>query len=510
VPGTPGSAPAGAPGWSALRRLTAREYNNTVRDLLGNTSAPNDQTTAIAAGNFETSADTFSISSPLVEQLLTIAEGLARAADPARLAPCDAGTTEAACARLFVQRMGRRTLRRPLETAEVDDYVALYTRARADNDQPTTLRALLTRMLISPEFLYHVERGEAAPADGSSPLVTPYELASRLSYLLWQTMPDEALFAAADSGALRARPQVLAQAQRLLGDPRARDTMWRFHEQWLQLAQLATTLKDAVKFKGFNTEKADLAEGMHRFVDDVAWRAAGDLGALLTSSYTFANARLAPLYGYAVTDAAFTRVDLDARQAAGVLGQPALMAALAKPDKSAPILRGVFVRERILCAPLPPPPANAGTIPADAPPAKTTREFFANLTKDPACAACHGQINPIGYGLENFDAIGKWRDSENGVPIDASGELTVSDMAGKFVGPVELAQKLARSRDVATCYARQWFRFGFSRFDADGDAPFVKDIADRFGAAGNKLATMPALLTQAEPFYRLHYTTRGQ
>jgi Protein of unknown function (DUF1592)/Protein of unknown function (DUF1588)/Protein of unknown function (DUF1587)/Protein of unknown function (DUF1595)/Protein of unknown function (DUF1585) len=500
-----------AEGATPLRRLTPREYNNTVRDLLGlGAGAPPvlDETDTTNAG-FDDLGAGFSVSEQLVGQLLDAAEQLAARVDPLKLSPCDSKTLgEPACARQFTSDLGRRALRRPLTPDEATEYAALYADARtAGDDHPTGLRTVLTRLLIAPELLHHVEVGQAPGASPLSPPLTQFELAARLSYLAWETMPDDTLLADAAAGTLTG-PEVGAQMQRLLADPRAHDAAWHFHRQWLGLDALPSVHKSTDLYPGFDAARGDLLESVHRFLDDVMWKG-GDVRALLTAPFVFASAKMAPFYGLTVTGTDFTRVDLDPTQRAGLLTQPGLLALLGKADQSAPILRGVFVRQRLLCAPLPPPPPGASTIPPGTPAARTTREFYATLTAPSPCNSCHDQINPIGFGFEHYDAIGKWRDQDGMTPVDATGALSVSDVAGPFDGAVELAGKLAGSRDVEACLARQWFRFGFGRFEVPGDLPLIEQIATRLRAEGGRLTALPEAVAGLDAFTRLHYRTQG-
>jgi hypothetical protein len=504
---TKASTPA-TPGVTKLRRLTSTEYANTVRDLLGVTKVSTSTLANDTGTEFDNSGDLFSISAPRVEEYLALAEQLAGQVDTQKLSACDAmAKGEAACVDAFVRAFGARALRRAPEDAEVASYAALFTTTRVDNDYETSLQTVLIRMLVSPSFLYHVELGEAPPPDGTPPKVTPYELASRLSYLFWETAPDDALLSAAAAGSLVTPDDVAAQVSRLQADARAHDTMRHFHEQWLKVDALAGQTKDATLFPGFASAQADLVVALDRFLDDVVWQGGGDVRALFTASYAYANANVASLYGWSASGPDFVRIELDPARSAGVLTQPALMATLSHADKSAPILRGVFVMDRVLCAPPEPPPPGAGAIPPNAPPADTTREFFANLTAPPACQGCHGVINPIGWGFENFDAVGAWRTAENGVPVDPSGHLGVGDSQGDFKGASELAKKLAVSGTARACMVKQWFRFGFGRTEVAGDAPVLDDVLRRFDAAGDKILALPQVLTQTETFYRLHYST---
>src|SRR5450432_3565912 len=249
-----------AEGATPLRRLTPREYNNTVRDLLGlGSGAPPvlDETDTTNAG--------FSVSEQLVGQLLDAAEQLAARVDPLKLSPCDSKTLgEPACARQFTSDFGRRALRRPLTPDEASEYAALSADARtAGDDHPTGLRAVLTRLLIAPELLHHVEVGQAPGASPLSPPLTQFELAARLSYLAWETTPDDTLLADAAAGTLTGA-EVGTQMQRLLADPRARDAAWHFHRQWLGLDALPSVHKSTDLYPDFDAARGDLLESVHR------------------------------------------------------------------------------------------------------------------------------------------------------------------------------------------------------------------------------------------------------
>jgi len=494
-------------GGTPLRRLTKTEYTNTVRTLLGDTFGIAEKVAADRALiGFDNGGDRFSVSVPLVEQYTAVADELAQKVDPTKL--CTGA--DAACARSLVESFGPRAFRRPVAPDEVEDLVGLYTKARTITDHPSALRAVITRILVSPDFLYHLEIGEAPPTDGTTPFVTPYELASRISYAIWESMPDEALFAAAASGALRDRAEVERQVARLLADPKAKEAVWHMNTQWLEIERLDNLVKNEAAYPGFEAAKSDVILATRRFVDEAVWSGTGSLDAFLTAPFTFSNGRVAALYGFGVTGDAMVKVDQNPAERVGILGQPALLATLGKADKSAPLLRGVFVRDRLLCAPIPQPPPGASTIPADAPPAKTTRELFTRLTAPEQCMSCHQSINPIGFGLESFDGIGRHRTNENGHPLDLSGSITAGDRRGPFVGPVELAKKLAESRAVQECVVKNWFRFTYGRvaMPGSGDADLVTQVTDRFLAGGAVLRTLPVELAKAEPFYRLHYTVK--
>jgi hypothetical protein len=230
----------------------------------------------------------------------------------------------------------------------------------------------------------------------------------------------------------------------------------------------------------------------------------GDVEELLTASYGFANADTAPLFGLPADKAprtkALVRVELDPRQRAGVLTDPTVMASLAKAAQTAPVLRGLFVRERLLCQTIPPPPADVDNSPPAPDPRQTTRQQFAAHRASPACGACHALMDPIGFGLEGYDALGVYRTTENGLPVDASGELTQTRTAdGAFVGGVELARRLARADEVTACLGRQWLRYALGRAEAPADTCTLARLRGGGGRVRDLLTgitTSPAFLTR--------------
>jgi hypothetical protein len=389
-------------------------------------------------------------------------------------------------------------------------YLAFFQEQRAADDYKTSLRTVLTRMLIAPEFLHLVEVGQTS-AGGRSSLLTAHELASRLSYLVWENMPDDTLLAAADSGALGRPDEVARQMTRMLSLPQARTTAPSFYKQWLGLGAFAGISRDSGLYPEFAAAKSDVLAGTLRFIDEALHSGGGDLKALFTGPYTFANARLGKLYNLGATGTELVRVEVDPRQRAGILTQPAVMATLGHVNESAPILRGAMILSQVLCSPPPPPPDDvadqvaktAKTIPKTS----TTRQYTEALTQAAACSGCHAIINPVGFGFEGYDAIGAWRATDKGLPVDDSGSLSVGDTPGPFSGAAELGQKLAASKTVEACLVRQWFRYAFRRVETEGDGVILADLERRFKAAGGKLLALPELLAQTDAFYRVHFTT---
>jgi hypothetical protein len=494
------------PGPSYIRRVTRLEYNNTVRDLLGDTSGvANGFPTEEKRLGFDNNADALSVSPVLAEQYMLAAETLsanAVASNLGQLVPCDpAADGVDACGQQFIATFGRRAFRRPL----TPDDVALLTTvfdAGKSTDFATGVRLVIATALQTPQFLYRVEFG-VAPARGQTAVkLDDWEMASRLSYLLWNTMPDDTLFAAAEAGRLTAAADVDAQVERMLADPRARGVVADFNTQWLRIAEFDTAEKDGAVFPAFN---AGIAALMHqetaRFMDYVTWDGDGDLGAMFTAPFTFVNGPLAQYYGIpGVTGSAFVQTPVADQHRAGVLTQGGILSLLGKANQTSPVHRGKFVREQLLCTDLPPPPADLVIKPPELSATLTTRERFSQHAADNACAGCHHLMDPIGLGFESFDGAGVFRATENGQPVDSTGNVLESDVAGPFDGAIELQAKLAASDQVRACVATKWFRYGYGRGETDGDACSLGTIKSKFAAGGYKMRDLLRALTQTNAF----------
>jgi hypothetical protein len=371
------------------------------------------------------------------------------------------------------------------------------------------IQLVVQSLLQSPHFLYRVEFGMADPSEGDVVELTHYEIASRLSYLLWNTMPDTILFAAADAGRLRDPAEIEAQARRMLDTPRAREAVRNFHRQWLHLDEIEPLIVASGKDPEIYPTYYDSLTWLWRseaeaFIDHAIFEDDANVELLFTAPYTMMNKELADHYGIdGPPGVEFTRVDLDPSKYAGFLTQPGLLALFAKPDRSSPILRGKFVRETLLCQVPPPPPDNVPEPPA-VDESQTTREQFAEHSENPVCAGCHQLMDPIGFGFEHFDGIGRYRDTEWGLEIDAAGELLGTDVDGAFSGAVELAQVLASSDQVKACMASQWFRFGYGRFETEQDACAVNEIHAAFAESNYDIKELIVALTLTDAFRYRH------
>ncbi len=506
-PGTvppPPSCQTLSPGPAPIRRLTRFEYNNTVRQLLDDTSNPADAFAPeeVALG-WDNNAFALGVTPLVAEQYLNAAEALAEkaTADLPKLLKCDPAITgEAKCAQTFIDAFGKRAYRRPLTTEDRTRLTKVYTDNRAAFDFRTGISAVVQTALLSSSFFYRVE---LTPAGATGPVkLGPWELASRLSYLLWNSMPDDALFAVAESGALTTREQIAAQAQRLLADPKAKAVVRRFHQQWLGLTKADGLEKDKATFPTFTADLGPLfRQESERFIEQVIWQGSGDYRQLFTAPYTFINAKLSTFYGMdPVTGTAWQQVTPTVGERSGVLSQGSLMATLAKNNQTDPITRGKFVREHFFCQTLPdPPPGVNVTVPVPTP-NSSTRERFARHSSDPACSGCHLLLDKLGFGFENYDGVGKWRTTDTGRAVDASGEIAGTDVEGPFRGVRELGAKLGGSKDVRSCMTLQYFRFSYGRGETDLDECTVKYLNDAFAKSGYRPRDLLVALTQTDSF----------
>lgn len=347
-PGDPNRAPSADDpsvlGTTVLRRLSVDELGRTASDLFGReVSAASLLPADPRVQGFERNADALATTAAHVDGFVGFAEQLAAQADLAAITGCTA--IERACVETMLRTFGRRVLRRPLGDAERSALLASWDALGAAHDAETATRAVIARLLASPDFLYHVELGDAAG------MLTPYELAARLSYLLVGSMPDDTLLDAAEQGRLVSDADLEREANRLLDAPRARDAFHRFVAQWLGVDALDRLQKDPALHPGFEALPASMRKELETFVDHVVFETGGSVADLFSATYTFADAKVAPLYGKSVTGEAFQRIDLDPAQRAGILTQSSVLAVHAKANRSAPILRGVFVLDRLLCTP---------------------------------------------------------------------------------------------------------------------------------------------------------------
>ncbi|MGE3820722.1 MAG: DUF1592 domain-containing protein [Isosphaeraceae bacterium] len=359
------------------------------------------------------------------------------------------GKLKAFC-RTFVERAFRRPVSDSLAELYVDRQ---FQEARTPE---TAVKRVVLLTLKSPRFLYHEVGGDPGPTPD------PHDVASRLSFALWDSIPDEPLLKAASQGGLSTVEQVTAQAKRMVGDLRSRSKVREFLLQWLRVDQPPDLSKDPERFPGFDAAvAADLRTSLELFLEEAVWGESSDFRQLLTGNTTYLNGRLSAIYGGDLpADAPFTKVALEPEARAGVFSHPYLLATFAYTSSSSPIHRGVFLARSVLGRALRPPPEAAAPIPADLHPGLTTRERVALQTRPVSCATCHNLINPLGFTLERFDAIGRYRERENDRPVDSSGTYqTRSGETVTFEGAGDLAAFLAETDETRVAFVEQLFQF---------------------------------------------------
>jgi hypothetical protein len=507
------------PGRAPLRRLTKFEYNNTVRDLLGDDTNPAFAFPSELTGNgFGNDADAQPVSSVLADQYAKVAEGVAARATgtPQKLAllnACASSVTTAnqqACARTIIESFLPKAYRRPLAAGEANAHVALFDTLVAGSTFASAIAGVLEAVLQSPEFLYKVEFGTPDTANPSLKRPTGHEMATRLSYFFWGTQPDAALTAAAASGELGTAAGVLAQAQRLLADPKTRGTVRHFFDNLLPISALTDLARDTQQYPTFSSAIGALMQTETRtFLDYVIFEGPGTWPSVLTAPYTFVNQQLATYYGMTgVTGTEFRKVDLDTTKRLGLLTQGAVMTGLTPTNFTNPVQRGGFLVNHIMCrgVEVPTDPAVLELVKQPDPySAPTGRERYTIHSQNPVCAGCHAQLDPLGFGLENYDAVGLYRATENMVTIDASG--AVPDMVGgEFTNPIEMVQRLAANEEVQACFASEWLDFAYGQSLTEhrpDDVCTRESLYAEFRKSGYNVKQLLLDLTQTDGFLYL-------
>jgi hypothetical protein len=490
------------PGAAPLRLLTRFQYDNAVRDLLGDTTRPSlGFPPENEVDGYRTNASANLANPLLVGSYLTEAEAIAaRAAERVtEIAPCD-GVDPVACGHAFVSSFGARAFRRPLTDAEQLPLWMLFDSGNSAS-YARGIELAVQAILQSPQFLYRVDGLRAPTPETGAIALGGYELAGRLAFTLWGSVPDTELLAAAGEGRLTTAADVEREARRLLSDARAQDIVRDFSEQWLGLTRLDGAVRDGAEVDPQVLSKS-LRGSLLRFLDDSYFGAEGTFERLFTSRDVWVDATLAPLYGGTAPAADFEAQAMpDPRF--GLLTQPALLALLSHSNQTAPVIRGAFVRERILCDAVPPPPPNVNAIAPDPNPNATTRERFRQHTLQAVCSSCHRLIDGIGFGFERYDQLGRYRAEENGLEVDESGELVAlpeESLNGPFVGASELAARVAASTSARDCLATNWFRYSFGRQEAPEDVCSLDQLKARFAGANGDLKELLVGLTQTDAF----------
>ena len=503
---------------AVLRRLTQSQYDNTVRDLLKDTSSPASQFPPEDFVNgFKNQYQALSVSPLLTEAYSRSAERLAanafRRGDSRGLIPCKpTAERDAGCQKQFIETFGRRAFRRPLEPEEIAWHQALF---KGEKTFLAGAQAVVEAMLQSPSFIFWLEETPNAKWK-------PYARASRLAYFLWDTAPDGALLESAAKGELDTPQGLERVARRMLDDPKARDGVDEFISQWLRFDRVMTASRERRLYPLFNRELAkSMTEEARRFAGDLVWNGRNFMD-VFTAKFSFINSDLAAVYKVPPPARDFQRVEFPAAsERAGLLGQALFLTLSSKPDETAPTGRGLFVREQFLCQQVPPPPPGVDTNLAPIAESKpmTNRERLAGHASDKLCAGCHALIDPIGFGFEKFDAIGMRREkhklmffsnlsgaagrrakpTEIELDLDTKGMIAgIPDSA--FASPSELGGILARTPQCQECIVKQVFRYMSGRQDTPADRPVLNRALETFRKSDYKFKELMVALATSKDF----------
>lgn len=492
-----------------VSRLTRRQYNNSVSDLIATPRQVGDEFAFPiddALGGYEVGRTATSAS--YSEKIILAAEAIASEvlADRAKLG-CDvASVGEDACAERFIRSFTERAYRRAVDEEQAQRLATLYSTTKASYGFDDAIRVLIEAILGSPYFLYHldpaVDEDPTLPAGSLRP-VTGYGMASRLSFYLWGSVPDDALLAAAAGGELSSAAAVKAQAERMLGDPRARRGFHDFSKQWLQLNKLDRLEKSPTEFPGFDATTRDQLRGsMLAFLDEALTN--GTLQGLMSADFAYVDEGMASLLGIpGITGRSLTRVQLDPARYRGLLTQPTLMAMFGTADESHPIKRGTFVMDRILCTPALPPTENLPPFP-ELERGLTNRQRVDRLTGVAPCIACHRIINPLGFSFEHYDGVGAYREQDaQGLSVDSSSTIVgLQDEAlnGPVASALDLVRRLEVSDQVRACMVTQFYRAAFKRKEQGVEQATLERLIDAFEASGGSFANALIGVTQTNAF----------
>ncbi len=488
--------PAFTPAPGLLRRLTRNQFRNAVKDVFGYDVNVNDLDADSFTGNFASiGAATVVTSDHGVEQYSTAIESavdavFGDATKRAQFIGCTpTGQSNDTCVRGFIQKLGLRAWRRPLQTAELDRFVALAASASTTMGSATEgARWATVALFTSPSFLYRPEIGTASSTGALR--LSGNEVASRLSFLIWNSLPDQTLMDQATSGMLGTAEGIRSAATRMLNLSAGRESVGGFAEEYMRLDRIATQAKDPALFPEYG---ANLQAAMVRDIRDTWASLAFDDQAsfydLFTTTKVVVNADLARLYGIdatGLTSTVFQTKSLPAGGTrSGVLSKAGLLSEFANQQSGSPTLRGKFIRESLMCLTIPPPPPGVNTAVVDQPtnvPMTRRQKLEAHITSD-GCAACHKYMDPLGFPLENFDAIGKYRTTDNGLPVDPTGSfdgVAVADANG-------LGVAASQSVTVAQCLVRKYYAYAVGHEERDVDGSVLNTLATAFKASGFKM-----------------------
>jgi hypothetical protein len=474
-----------------VRRLNRAEYNNTIRDLLGDTTKP-----ALAfpedalRGGFSNNAEALTLSPIQVELYVSSAEKLVAKAmgssKRATIVLCDPKAAAGAegCARASLNGFATRAYRRPASPEDTDALVALFRSSQAAGDSfDEAMGVALRAVLVSPSFLFRIEDAGGKETQGAP--VDAYAMASRLSYFLWSSMPDEALFKAAESGQLATKEQIDAQAGRMLADPKSQALIDNFVGEWIlgQMSEAAPAKESFPKFD--DALKASMIGETKAFLASFLFEPR-NFKETMTTRETFVDARLADYYGIeAPASSGFARVTLPASShRIGLLTQGSVLTMTSVATRGSPTRRGAWILDSLMCAPPASPQPNTPELPAQDTTGATLRQKLEEHRKNPACAGCHSRTDPLGLSLEHFDGIGGYREEDNGAPIDSSGILPDGR---KISGSEDLAAILAGDPRLTTCAATKLYAYARGKEVSLNDTVTSAAVGKVFADSGYRM-----------------------
>jgi len=481
---------------SGLTRLTRLEYEHTVTAIFGEALVADVDFAKLPpdgkVGRFTTN-EGLDVNIDSVDAYRLVAEdvGEAAGAQAATLLGCEESPE---CVAAFITDYGRLIYRRPLTEAELGVFVQFWDNTRTEGTLADAMRLTVTAFLQTPDFLYRLEKGDPGDDDDVRRL-TGYELASRLSFFLWESGPDEELLDAVAAGELDTEEGILAQTERLLADPRADETIVRFHGSWLGIDDLDALLVDPERFPEFEALRDDMKEETRQFILHVFREDDAQVSTLFAAEYSFASPELAAFYGDGVASTVDGQITLDGGQRRGVLTQASYLTAHARTPERAPIYRGRSLLIDVFCKELAPPPDVGTAIEFDS--TASARVQIEDATSGPACAGCHNLINPLGFLFENYDGVGQWRTMDGVYPVEAAAEVVATDVNGTYANATEFVLRLGESAEVAECVSRQWLRFALSRPEGSEDEG---SITAAFEQAGGDMHALIGAITRTDAF----------
>jgi len=507
----PGGGDVGAVGADVMHRLNQTEYRNTTRDLLGTQLDP--------AANFP--ADDVSFGFDNISQVLSVSPLLFELYEQAAqelagevlntgirdsIVFCDPSL--ASCRSDVFRELASRAWRRPASEEEVTRLQSLFDVALNEGEGVEEgLELAIRGVLLSPHFIYRPELDDD-PLSAQPRLLNDYELASRLSYFLWSSMPDQTLFEAAANGSLGDETELRAQVDRMLNDPKAQALVDNFAGQWLRIRSLEDHVPDYASFPQWDGALRDAMGQEAKLFFGEFLRGNVSMDELLLTDFTFLNDRLAEHYGLPFDlGSQLERVDLDANDPRfGLLTLGSLLTVTSTPIRTSPVKRGVWILEQLLCSEPPPPPPGVEGLPEGDMSSGSLRDRLELHRADPTCASCHNLMDPLGLGLENYDAIGSFRTEDDGFPVDASGQLI--DGQG-FTNAREMAALIQEDQRFEHCIVEKLFTYALGRPVASTEEPFIEAIAEESAQNGSELPELIKLIVTSEPFRTRRGTLEG-